>query len=96
MERCKVCGCLTEEGRKLLAEKNKRNPIYGTDFSKSLSSLIENIRQQMALIRGKLSDISYAYPGWGEQIKDVEGLLTCGLISLEHIREQMMEIELKH
>jgi hypothetical protein len=92
-ERCEKCNRLTEEGKRAEAERSKEHPIYGTDFSKPLSELIQEARNEITRIRGKLSDISFAYSGWGEQIKDVEGTLTSSIIYLYYIKEQMERVE---
>lgn len=76
-----------------MAVASRAKPIYGTDFSKPLSQLIEGLRNEIGKIRGQLSDISYAYPGWGERLKSVEGLLTCGLVALYNTKEEMTASE---
>jgi hypothetical protein len=95
VETCPGCGRFTERGQRQRREESKARPIYGTDFSKPLSVLVEGLRNDITKIRGQLSDISYAYPGWGEHLKCVEGLLTCGLIALYETREEMKAIELR-
>ncbi len=91
---CKECGRFTLEGKEKWQEKMKEHPIYGTDFSKPLSVIIEDIRRQIAKSRGMLGDISICYSGWGEQIKDVEGTLTSALINLHYIKDQMEKVEM--
>lgn len=78
---------LTDEDRKTMP------PIYGTDFSKPLSALVEGLRNQIVRTRGQLSDISFRYPGWGEELKNVEGLLTCGLVALYRTMTEMQKLE---
>lgn len=70
-------------------------PIYGTDFSKELSQIVEGLRHQIIQTRGQLSDIEFAYPLWKEQAGDVRGLLTCGLITLSHIKKKMAAWEIR-
>lgn len=92
-ESCPSCGRYTERGKQQLAEQSKARPIYGTDFSRPLSELVEFARTDIARVRGRLSDISFAYPGWGEHLACVEGLLTCGLVTLHKTAEDMRENE---
>lgn len=94
-ERCETCGRLTREGMEQVAARSRKNPIWGTDFSVPLSKIVFDLRTQIVKIRGKFYDIESAYPSWGEQVKDVTGLLTCGLIALHGITEQMKEYERK-
>lgn len=76
--------------------KPSLKPIYGTDFSIPLSTTVEKVRRDISHARGQLSDISFAYNGWGERVKCVEGLLTCGLMALHQIKEEMREHEEKY
>jgi hypothetical protein len=78
-----------------MTERVETCPGCGRFFSKPLSVLVEGLRNDITKIRGQLSDISYAYPGWGEHLKCVEGLLTCGLIALYETREEMKALELR-
>lgn len=71
----------------------RQHPIYGTDFTKPLSALIEDHRRTLANVRGQLGDIRAAFPGWGEQIEPIIGLLTCGLITLFYLRDEMLKVE---
>ena len=72
---------------------HREHPIYGTDFSKPLPEIISKLRDELTRIRGQLGDIKFAFPGWGERTASVEGLLTCGLVSLHYIQEEMREAE---
>lgn len=92
-ESCPTCNRYTERGREQLAKQSRQRPIYGTDFSKPLSVLIEEARSDLAKIRGRLSDISFGYIGWREELACVEGLLTCGLVTLYGTKEKMEEHE---
>lgn len=88
-ERCEACGKETDESRRKWRESMK--PIYGTDLSKPLPDLVQEFRNTITQLRGEISDISFRYPGWGEHLACVKGLLTCGLISLSHVRDTMIE-----
>lgn len=70
----------------------KTRPIFGTDLTKPLPDLIEEVRDQLAHARGQLHDITSEH-GWDSWTKDVTGLLTCGLVCLHNIREKMIECE---
>lgn len=92
-DNCECCGKWTTAGEKKLAERAKAHPIFGTDMSIPLSESIELIRIQLSTARGQLGDISSAYPGWGEHLVNIEGLLTCGLIALHDVKEDMLKHE---
>ena len=68
---------------------HRQHPIFGTDFTKSPDILIEELRNKLSNIRGQLGDIGYGYPGFKQQLDSVEGLLTCGIGYLYHLREEM-------
>lgn len=72
-----------------------RKPIYGTDFSQPLSKTVEELRSQISHIRGQLYDIGYSYPAWKDRVESVQGLLTCGLVSLYGVAEEMRKHELQ-
>ncbi len=92
-DQCEHCGCLTTEGKRKSAEQYKLRPIFDTDFSKPLTEIIEGVRTRLIAARGTLADIGFAYSGWSERTKDVEGLITCGLVTLYGIKEKMEEVE---
>jgi hypothetical protein len=62
-------------------------------FSKPLSEIVESIRSELVKARGHISDIQFAYPGWGEHVESVEGLLTCGISYLYKVARNMEEHE---
>lgn len=92
-ETCPTCKRYTLEGQQQLAVEFRSRPIYGTDMTKPLSELIADIRSQLTQARGQLNDISMGFTGWRDRIKNVEGLLTCGLIALHYTREEMLKHE---
>jgi hypothetical protein len=75
-------------------EWHRLHPIYlkPEDFQKTPDKLVNDIRWDIVNLRGQLSDISKAYPGWKGQLEAVEGLLTCGLISLYDTMKQMEQV----
>jgi hypothetical protein len=75
-------------------KRYRSNPIFGTDFSKRLSQLIENVRTELTQARGHLYDIEFGYPGWKERVEHVTGLLTCGLVSLHVSRQEIIKFEI--
>jgi hypothetical protein len=85
----------TSSGKESLRKQALKSPIYRTDFSVPLSVTIEKLRSQLTQIRGQLSDINFAYPSWGERTKDVEGLLTCGIVTMHGIAEEMRQLEVR-
>jgi hypothetical protein len=90
---CPSCGKWTDEGLAKFRKNSK--PIFGADLSKPLSEVVEDVRNMLTAARGQLSDISFRHRGWGEHLAPMEGLLTCGLISLHFVMEQMREHEAK-
>lgn len=72
----------------------KAKPIYGTDFSVPLSVSTERVRSDITKARGQLSDIGSAFPGWKHDMDMVEGLLTCGLVTLHWVMESMQKYEM--
>lgn len=85
---------MTTQERERDQEIRKKHPIFGTDFSKPVSVIIEDIRSQLSKARGQLSDIGSA-TGWGERVEHVEGLLTCGLVALHHTMEEIAKLEIR-
>lgn len=79
-----------------MERKNKdRNPIFynsAEEMDKPLSELIEDLRKEIARIRGKLSDIRYSY-GWEDRIDFIEGGLTCMLIAMHSTMQEMQQFE---
>lgn len=73
----------------------KHNPIFGTDLSIPFSETVEELRSRIAKIRGQLYDIGSAETIWKDRLQSVEGLLTCGLVSLYAVKEEMAEYERK-
>lgn len=59
----------------------------------SLSETIEAARSDMMTIRGRLADLRRDHPGWSSNCQMVEGLLTCGLVTLAWVRDQMQAVE---
>lgn len=92
-DRCHACDALTAEGKAAHIQHCKDHPLFGTDFSVPLSQTVEGLRRDITRVRNQLVDIRGAFPGWGERTKDVEGLLTCGLIALYNMAEEMREVE---
>lgn len=96
IETCPTCRRYTMKGREQLAVQSRSRPIYGTDLTKPLSEVVESIRHDLAKARGQISDISFGFTGWAEHLACVEGLLTCGLMALHKIKEDMREHEAKY
>lgn len=73
-------------------ERYKRNPIFGTDFSKPVSELIKDVRGELIKARGHLDDIAFG-TAWEDRVNHVIGLLTCGIQSLYYSHEEMVKYE---
>ena len=80
----------TQEDR----ERYQKNPIFGSDFSKPISVLIEDVRHELTKARGHLHDIEHG-TCWGGGVDHVVGLLTCGLVALAHSKKEIVECEIR-
>lgn len=78
-----------------LEQRRKMKPIFGTDVSKPVSELLTGLRNDLTRIRGQLSDIGFYNPGWDERLKPVEGLLTCGLVTMFYEIEEAQKSEIR-
>lgn len=81
-----------------MERKNKdRNPIFyktPEEMDKPLSVLMEELRSDIARIRGKLSDIKFSY-GWDDRIEFIEGGLTCMLVAMHSTMDEWKKFEEK-
>jgi len=96
--RCEICSSL--EFRKDQSEHwsnedlfQRFHPLFKTDLSEGPVNAIEKIRALLDEARGQCSDMKHSYSGWGQQLQDVEGLLTCGLICLYRVLQEMQEVK---
>jgi hypothetical protein len=94
-ERCSECGHRTDFGKEKDQERSKKLPIFGTDFTKPLSQLVEGMRDRLCAARGTINDIQFVHDAWGERLQDVEGLINCGLTRLYEIKQEMIKCEEK-
>ena len=76
-------------------ERYRKSPTYGTNFSKPVSVLIEDIRKELTTARGHVTDIMHG-SGWEDRVKHIEGLLTCGLVALYTAKEEISKSEIKN
>lgn len=75
-------------------ENYRKNPIFGTDFHLRLSQIVEQIRNEIMKARGTVNDMQHG-SACGERLNNIEGLLNCGLIALYHVKEEIVEWEIK-
>jgi len=89
--------------------KNKQNyimkkknpsckPIYFENMETinlPLYELMKELRNDVAKVRGKLSDIRHIY-GWEDRIQHLEGGLTCMLVAMHGIELEWKEFEERH
>lgn len=82
-----------------MKKKNPDNiPIYyksKEELDKPLYDLMEQLRTEVAKVRGKLHDIKYTY-GWEDRIDHLEGGLTCMIVAMHAIGLEWKEFENKH
>jgi hypothetical protein len=90
-ETCPTCRRYTESGRQQLSLRDRANPLTGIDLSRPLDVVFADIRREMVEVRSKLFDVRMGFTGWAEQVQQIEGLLTCGLIAMHHLQEQAKE-----
>lgn len=74
-------------------ERRKMKPIYGTDLSKPASELLQGWRDDLTKIRGQMHDLSFAFPWTDQLVRHMEGLLTCGIVTLHYEIEQAKKAE---
>lgn len=75
------------------AERYRDNPIYGTDLKRPMSEVIAELRNRMTQLRGQIADFQFGFPGWREHTQPVEGLLTCGIVTLYAVLQELEEFE---
>lgn len=82
-----------------MERKNKdRNPIYyksAEEMDKPMSVLIDELRNDLSKIRGKLFDMKRSF-GWGEWIETYEGGMTCMISAMSHFQDELKRFEEKH
>lgn len=76
----------------------REHPIFCTkeEMQKPPEELIESIRRDLADLRGKLSDIGLAWPGYDEDTANSEGALTLILQSLYYLAEDIKKRKARH
>ena len=75
------------------AENYRKAPIYGTDLDRPMSEVITELRNNMSRLRGQIWDFKFGFPGWGERVVPIEGLLTCGIIALYDVMQELEKFE---
>jgi hypothetical protein len=90
-ETCPTCRRFTETGRQQLSLHDRATPLTGIDLTRPLETVFADIRREIAGVRSKLSDVRMGFTGWAEQVQEIEGLLTCGLIAMHRLQEQAKE-----
>lgn len=90
-ETCQTCNRYTISGLQQLSLQHRARPLTGIDLTRPLEFVLADIGREMVAVRSKLNDVSLGFTGWAEQVKDIEGLLTCGLIAMHHLQEQAKE-----
>jgi len=71
------------------------NPIFyknSEEMAKPLSELMEELRNDVTKIRGKLYDIKRSY-GWEDRIEHIEGGFTCLLVAMHSTMEEWKVFE---
>ena len=79
-------------------ENKDKKPIFyanAQEMDKLLSVLIEDLRSDIAKVRGKISDIRRSY-GWDDRLEHIEGGLTCMLVAMYATMQEMEKFENKN
>lgn len=84
---------MTWTNNKERAETFRNNPIFGTNLKRPMSEVIKEIRSNMVQLRGNITDFQFGFPGWGERTEPVEGLLTCGIVTLYNVLQELEKFE---
>ncbi|MEY9676052.1 hypothetical protein ABIE93_005986 [Bradyrhizobium elkanii] len=90
-ETCPACQRYTITGLQQLSLQHRARPLTGIDLTRPLEFVLADIRREMVAVRSKLNDVSSGFTGWAQQVREIEGLLTCGLIAMHHLQEQAKE-----
>ena len=73
-------------------DEYRKNPIYGTDFTgKSLVDLIEGVRMKLVEARNAIQDIEFGCPAHPDRLKDVTGLINCGMVALYTAQQEAID-----
>lgn len=78
-------------------ERTNKNPIWYAsteEMNKPLSELMEDLRKEVARVRGKLFDIKSLH-GWHDRIEDLEGGLTCCIVAMGSVQKEFKDHEAK-
>ena len=65
------------------------------ELDKPLYDVMEQLRNDVAKVRGKLGDIKDAY-GWESRIDHLQGGLTCMLVAMHEIAQEWKNFENKN
>lgn len=76
-------------------EKPRGRPIYGTDISRPLPALIEDLRDQLVKTRGQISDIQH-FKGFKDMLETAAQTLTCTIAYLAYVREEVDKAEARY
>jgi hypothetical protein len=78
-----------------MRDNKDSNPIFyanSDEMNKPLSVLMEELRSDVANVRGKLSDIRRSF-GWQHRIDFIEGGISCLLIAMYSTTKEFKEFE---
>jgi hypothetical protein len=85
-------GCKMETFEEQDKRTYRTRPIYGTNFDKPISELIEDIRSILVQARGKLADLKYGL-GHKDRFQPAEGGITCIISHLYNVANEFRELE---
>jgi hypothetical protein len=88
--KCDCCGKPTLEGQWQDRINYKKRPIWGTDFSKPVSHLVQGGIISIVKIRSQLNVLRELIPLLTQRLEPHVGLMTCSIMSLDNL---MVELE---
>lgn len=91
--KCDCCGKPTSEGQWQDRIRYKKHPIWGTDFSKPVSHLVQGGIISIVKIRSKLDALRESNPLLKQRLEPHVGLMTCSIMSLDNLLEELERYE---
>ena len=77
-------------------EHHRKNPIWGTDFSKHDALLLGEVKEDLLVIRNISCQIQFRLKRMPERLEPIQGLLTCGAVSLQSSEDEVRGFAKKH
>ena len=69
------------------------DPIFKTDLSNPTSACLADVRATILKARNQINDIQSG-KGWEDRLTPTEGLLTCGLVTMDYVMDEIFQHEI--